>query len=583
MTYGTNGFHLDFNGNTNDTSGNGNDWTANNISAHDYVPDTPTDGFAVLNGTTSGGVGTLTEGNLVYQGASSQWESKISTIGVSSGKWYYEVSPISGSSTQGIFFGITNTSDTYLNLYLGYYGNTWGYYGLNGQKYNNSTALSYGAAIADGDVVGVALDADAGTLTFYKNGVSQGVAYSGLSLGGSYDQEWFLGLSCYGTAKAAINFGQDSSFSGRLLTQGNADDNGKGDFYYAPPSEHLALCNANLPDPAIDPNAGDNSENYFNTVLYTGNGSTQSITGVGFQPDFLWTKQRNGTNTHALYDVVRVPPKVLYSSETNSEETNPAYVNQFDADGFTVGAANLSNASGGTYVAWNWLAGGTAVSNTDGTITSSVSASPESGFSIVSYTTTATSSDTVGHGLSSAPELIFTKDRGNAINWIVFTTAIDGSVDNLKLNLTDAAVNQSGSPAITATTFTTNYAVARNTIAYCFHSVEGYSKFGSYKGNGSSDGTFVYTGFRPAWVMGKRTNTTSNWFIHDSKRSENNPSDDQLQADVNTSEYANNSGVSIDLLSNGFKLRNSSGMNGSGSTYIYMAFAEQPFKYSNAR
>tara|TARA_A100001234_G_scaffold27349_1_gene21339 strand:- start:300 stop:4028 length:3729 start_codon:yes stop_codon:yes gene_type:complete len=582
---------------TSDASGNGNNWTPNALQHSDVMPDTPTDGFAVLNGITSGSsVGTLTEGNLQYQGASSQWESKVSTIGVSSGKWYYEVNPISGSSSQGIFFGIINMSDTYLVSYLGNYGNSWGYYGLNGAKYNNAAGVGYGATVADGDIVGVALDVDAGTLTFYKNGVSQGVAFSGLSLGGSYDTEWFLGLSCYGTAKAAINFGQDSSFSGRLVAQGNADDNGKGDFYYAPPSGHLALCNANLPDPAIDPAAGDAPEDHFNTVFYSGNsGSGNAVTGVGFQPDWTWVKSRNTSGeAQKVVDSVRGAGLTVFPSGAFAETDYSGGVgfDSFDADGFTVShnaANNQWNVSGRTYVAWNWKAGGTAVANDDGDIDTNVSVNDDAGFSIISYTGNGSSSiQTIGHGLSTKPDLAFIKVRTQGYNWMALFDCLNGSFDYIQgLNTTAVAANYSGTfaNASTLTLLASSGNVngsGENYICYCFASKDGFSRMGQYIGNGSSNGPFMYTGFRPAFVMVKAaTGAVQHWWMFDNKREGYNVDNDPLYANLTSAEGAQNM---IDFYSNGFKIRNSSAsVNGSNVNYLVMAFAEQPFKYANAR
>ena len=582
---------------TSDASGNGNNWIPNDLQHSDVMPDTPTDGFAVLNNITSGGIGTLTEGNLQYQAASGQWESKISTLGVSSGKWYFEGTPTSGS-TPHIFLGLINMSDTYLGQYLGYYGNTWGYYFHNGTKYNNASSSSYGSSVGVGDVVGVALDADAGTLTFYKNGVSQGVAYSGLSLGGGYDQEWFLGVSCYNSEKVAVNFGQDSSFNGIKVAQGNTDDNGKGDFFYAPPSGHLALCNANLPNPAIDPDAGDNPENYFNTALYTGNGGTQSITGVGFQPDWTWIKSRSAAYDHVLIDSVRGVEKQLISNKTDAETQDSGNgLISFDTDGFTVklGTSTSYNNSSQTYAAWNWLAGGTGVTNNDGSIQSTVSANTEAGFSVVSYTGNGTGGATVGHGLGVAPDMIIVRNRDVASNFIVYHTANTSApeTDYLMLNSTAATDDTSSvwnDTAPTSSVFTVGNSSntngsSNNMIAYCFAEKKGYSKFGSYIGNSSADGPFVYTGFRPSFWLQKRTDSTSggNWRIIDIAREPFNDGDPaRLFPDSNSAEQSNTRNQ--ELLSNGIKVRSSNvSMNASGSTYIYMAFAEQPFKYSNAR
>ena len=267
------------------------------------------------------------------------------------------------------------------DLYPGTYSDEWGY-DSRGYLHNSATPnTSWGSSYTTGDILGFALDMDAGTLDVTKNGASTGSQITSIS--GSYRTCCTL----YGSAsKASYNFGQDSSFNGNKVAQGNADENGKGDFYYAPPSGYLALCNANLPDPAIDPNKGDNPENYFNTVLYTGTGSAISITGVGFQPDWVWIKDRSTTYAHQLTDSVRGATETLFSNLTNVESTDAQKLTSFDTDGFSYGTNVGGNTSSNSYVAWNWLAGGTGVSNTDGSITSTVSANTEAGFSIVSYT-----------------------------------------------------------------------------------------------------------------------------------------------------------------------------------------------------
>jgi hypothetical protein len=328
----------------------------------------------------------------------------------------------------------------------------------------------------------------------------------------------------------------------------------------------------------------DKSDDYFNTVTYTGNGSTRSITGVNFQPDWVWIKVRSTTYNHRLYDVVRGVDTNYYklfpnlTIEQNTIQTNE--LTSLNSDGFTLGSSVNVNNNGSTFVAWNLLGGGTGVSNTDGSITSTVSANPTAGFSIVSYTGTG-SAVQIGHGLNSAPQITIIKRINANIDWVVYTDVIDGSYDYLFLNTTAAKANTT---VFSSDSDTFNFSTSANVanvsssaaIAYCFHSVKGYSKMGTYTGNGSTNGTFVYTGFKPAFVMAKRTNTTGNWFIHDSTRDQYNPSIRQLQADNSSTEY-NSSLLAIDLLSNGYKLRNSSGMNASGSTYLYMAFAENPF------
>ena len=328
----------------------------------------------------------------------------------------------------------------------------------------------------------------------------------------------------------------------------------------------------------------DKSDEYFNTVLYTGNGSTQSITGVGFQPNFVWIKQRNGTYYHRLIDSVRGATKELYSNGTDAEATEVNSLTSFNTDGFTLGSLGAVNSSGDTFASWNFLAGGTAVSNTQGSITSSVSANTTSGFSIVSYTGTG-SAGSIGHGLGSTPKMIIKKKRSGADAWNVWHTSIGDGSKALYLNLTNAidtnanyASNVPTSSLFYVGTDSMINASSATYIAYCFAEKKGFSKFGSYTGNGSADGTFIYTGFKPAFVMIKASSLAGeNWYLIDSTRSTYNPSILYLSPNNSGAEASPGSGQFFDFLSNGFKLRVSgSYSNSSGATYIYMAFAENP-------
>jgi len=353
-----------------------------------------------------------------------------------------------------------------------------------------------------------------------------------------------------------------------------------------------------LPDPTIK----DGSD-YFNTLLWTGDGtSSRNITGLAFQPDFSWLKSRSQARNHTLFDAVRTAGsnKALSSSTTDPEglgsvagaSASFGYVSGFNSDGFSVSAGTTNaayvNIASETYVAWNWKANGSGVSNTDGSITSTVSANTSSGFSIVSYTGQA-SSGTVGHGLGVVPELIIAKIRTNwgGEGWPVYSKYI-GASNYLALNYTNAALPAAvwSNTTPTSSVFYVNGNDWANKsgstmIAYCFASIEGYSAFGSYTGNGSADGPFVYTGFRPAWLMLKRTDVANGWPVIDTKRDTYNVMGNYL--------YPNTSGAEAtyyyaDFTSNGFKLKaTDAGVNASGGTYIYAAFAENPFKYSLAR
>jgi len=327
----------------------------------------------------------------------------------------------------------------------------------------------------------------------------------------------------------------------------------------------------------------DKPTDYFNTVLYTGNGTTgHAITGVGFQPDWLWIKERSSTSAAFIYDVIRGVNVKITPSTTDADSTVADSMTSFDSDGFTVGNNGATNESGQTVLAWNWLAGGTASSNTDGSITSSVSANTTAGFSIVSYTGTGTGSQTVGHSLGGTPEMIIFKCRETATDWTTFHTSLGGANKNLSLNSNSAAGTDTDFFANTNPTSTVfSVGAASNTnrgsegmIAYCFRSIKGYSKFGSYVGNLNTDGPFIYTGFKPAFLIVKNiASGPTDWIQADNKRpgyNQNLP----LQPNLNNAE---GSYTNADFLSNGFKIRNQYGGSNDANTTIYMAFAESPF------
>jgi hypothetical protein len=367
-------------------------------------------------------------------------------------------------------------------------------------------------------------------------------------------------------------------------TDGFSANFGQRPFAYTAPSGFKALCTQNLPTPDVV--QGDTA---FNAVLYTGTGADQSITGVGFQPDFVWIKRRSSpTTNHCLYDAVRGATKRVYSNLTNAEDTDASSLTSFDADGFSLGSDSGTNLNASTNVAWNWKANGAGSSNTDGSITSTVSANTTAGISIVAYTSNGTnSSATVGHGLGIAPEVIITKDRDTgSTNWPVYHKSLTAN-GGVQLNQTNAYTSNSSywnNTNPTSSVFSIGSFSNINSdkmIAYCFAPVEGFSAFGKYTGNGSDDGPFIYLGFRPRFVMWKRTDSTGDWIIVDGVRNTYNTANLNLYP---MSSDAEGNGYTLDLLSNGFKPRlYGSSSNASGGTYVYMAFAESPFKYSLAR
>jgi len=324
---------------------------------------------------------------------------------------------------------------------------------------------------------------------------------------------------------------------------------------------------------------------HFNTKLYTGNGSTQSITGVGFQPDWVWLKRRDASASHELHDAVRGATKRLKSDGTNAEFTDTDTLTSFDSDGFSIGSGSQINTNSATQVSWNWLANGQGSANSDGSInTTYTSANTTSGFSIVKYTGTGANA-TVGHGLGVAPSMIITKSLVATQEWCVGMDALGW--DKL-LFLNETSASQSGSTywqstAPTNQVFSVGTAGPTNSssamIAYCFAEKKGFSKFGSYTGNGNADGAFIYTGFKPAFVMVKRTDSTSNWGMYDSGRDVDNVVTYGINANTTA---ADDTSDFMDFLSNGFKHRSTSvNRNGSGATYIFMAFAESPIVSSN--
>ncbi len=339
---------------------------------------------------------------------------------------------------------------------------------------------------------------------------------------------------------------------------------------------------------------------YFNTVLYSGTGSNQSVTGTGFTADWIWLKERNGTDYHFVNDSVRGKGSNnhylnLHPNATSAESDQTTGVNAINSNGFDITYRGELNESGKNYVSWNWKAANGTASNTDGSITTSVSANTTAGFSIVSYTSNGSASQTVGHGLGVAPNVIISKNRtdGGATygNWVVYHSSLATANDKktlLNSNSASSTTNEWGDTDPTSSVYSvhtsgdgaTNHSTD-NIIAYCFAEKKGYSKFGSYTGNGSTDGVYIHLGFRPAWVMGKRTDTTNNWYMFDNKRSTFNLTDEKLRADTTATENVD-SAKAIDMLSNGIKIKSSDEeFNASGGTYIFMAFSESSFVNSN--
>ena len=502
-------------------------------------------------------------------------------------KWYWEFVPTTGYNYASC--GITtnsagwavNPGGTTDGHGVGFYNNE---IDIDGTRTTPSGPAS--TAWASGDIIGFAYDVDANTIKKYING---SLDYTFTSVPVSTDGPYSPTFGDFGGSVAAtinVNFGADSSFGGLKTAQGNQDGNEKGDFYYTPPSGYLALCTDNLSAPEIAL-PGEN----FNTLIYDDGAGAK--TGVGFQPDLVWVKSRGSLYDHKLTDSVRGVTKSLESNELTAEATDSTGLTAFGADGFTVGAdTNYADTTGTGMVAWNWKAGGSAVANTTGTIDALVSANTAAGFSIVKFNEAGTGVNaTIGHGLSQAPELVIGKPYNAGDSWRVGSDFLTSWAYIMRLQTTVAEFSfptAFNSLAPTSTLVNMGTDGLNNSpyesVLYCFHSVEGYSKIGSYvtvSGAATNGlGNFIYTGFKPAWFLNKMISGpdgAGGWFLYDNKRNAYNLTGTYLVPSANYADEVATQGW--DFLSNGIKLRASF----SANTHIYMAFAESPFKYSNAR
>jgi hypothetical protein len=619
-SYGTNGFKLDFSDNSTaaalgtDTSSNGNTWTVNNISVtagagNDSLVDTPTNGsqedtgvggevvgnYCTLNPlkTTFSGDSSLpsqSNGNLDVTGGGGT-SNTVGTIGVSSGKFYYETTLTATHDPNACIFGLGQSATAYSNNF-----------GLRPSGSFGGTITSGSAfAFAIGDTVGIAYEPGV-SATFYKNNNASSFVAS-LSSG-----IWFPWSQLGGTTVSAVyNFGQRPFVNQSV------------------PSGFKALCTTNLPEPTI----ADGST-AMDVVTWSGdNASPRAISGLNLSPDFVWIKSRSDAAGHALFDAVRGTGNVLRSMDTSAEVANPAfgYVSGFNSDGFALTAGTYpgyesgdTNMTGRTYVAWTWDAGGEPTTDNvagagnvptagsakinganmttalAGSIPATrLSANASAGFSVVTFTGPASAGfGSVGHGLNAKPKFIICKDRSNARNWGVYHESVI-TTDNkvLILNSTSAVFN-SGTPTwdvseINSTIFTPYFrddfgaSYNANNVAYCFTPVEGYSAFGSYTGNGSTDGPMIATMFRPRWILIKNSSATADWSLFDTARDSYNQALTLLAPNLSAADNVLGSG--LDILSNGFKLRRdaSPAINASSNTFVYAAFAESPFQYSRAR
>lgn len=613
LTFGTNGFYLPFDDSGNigdDESSNTNDFTASGLASTDVVPDSPTNNFATWNpvGLQYGGTNApaLSEGSL-KTATSGNPSHTFSTFAISSADttpYYWEVEAVSLDTIRS-YMGIVGLESNPATVTAASYSydlkfvlsNTGALYGNSG---TGGSTVSY-TSWANDDILMFAYKD--GKIWIGKNGtwMNSGdpaagtgdlTAQDGGRPSDRGDVTWYPYVGFNSTFHA--NFGQDDSFAGTVTPGGYSDANNRGSFKYPVPSGFLSLCTQNLPEPDISPADGEEPADYFNTVLYTGNGytttNTQSITGVGFQSDWTWIKNRNGAGSHSIFDVVRGAGKSLRSDLRDAESTQTDSLTSFDSDGFSLGDNSENgahvNVNNSTYAAWNWLAGGTAVSNDDGSRATSVSANTKAGFSVGTFTAQSSDTATYGHGLNSVPEMMILKSTSATSDWIVYHKDI-GNAAYIELNqsfVQQAGVNVWNSTTPTSSVFTlgSDFAAGASWVFQAFHSVVGYSRVGSYTGNALSNGVYVNCGFKPAWVMLKAsTGAVQHWWIFDNKREGYNQDNDPLYANLSSAEGTQDV---FDLTSNGFKIRTSSAsINGSGVRYIFLAFASTPFKYSTGR
>lgn len=569
-SYGTRGFHLDFKdaaltvasnvGLGKDVSGNGNYWVTNNISVtagvtYDSMVDTPTNNYATLN-PLDYGAGSLAEANLNF-GAMAPRMVRATQALPSTGKWYWEVfiSAVGLSSQVGISGSLSS-----LTNYLGAGSDAYSY-AANAIKYNNGSSSAYGATYTTNDVIAFAYDADAGTLTAYKNNATQGTMYSSLS----------------GTLFPAVGYGSGTGTGSYHINFGQRP------FTYTPPTGFKALCTANLPAVAIT-----NPRRHFDVNTRSGTGASATKTGLGFQPDLVWVKARSAATDHKLTDAVRGVTKALISDTTGAETTDANGVTAFTSDGYTVGSdTNYNNSTGPvTYVDWLWKANGAGVSNTAGSITSTVSANTTAGFSVVKIAAGTAANATVGHGLGKVLSLVIAKAFSQVTEWPVYHASL-ANTEYLVLNTTAAKATGAtywNSTTPTSSVFSlgssTNTNNTNGMLFYCFAEIAGFSKFGSYTGNGSADGPFVFCGFRPRWILVKiSSGVADHWRLYDTARDTYNQTNTALEPNAVS---ADASIAGIDVTANGFKLRGTdNSLNANTSTYIYAAFSEYPFGGSN--
>ena len=583
-SYGTNGFYLDFSNTTSpttlgyDKSVNGNNWTPNNISTtagvtYDAMTDTPTNNYPVLNPLPYDNVGgstglNLHSGNLGISAVTVGGTNTVSTFAVpTSGKWYFEGISTTYNASQIVgWFGVCNVDGS--NATANFSGLISRISAGNGY-YQSGVLVNAGSFGNLNDVISVAVDRTSlpGTVAIRINNAA-------LYTVNAPTGDIFFLFQQYTNGIGSVNFGQQP-------------------FVYSPPSGFVALCTSNMTAPTIS-----NGANYFAATTYTGTGATQNITNTvnneSFKPDFVWIKSRNSAAYNPrLFDSIRGVDVNMQSSTTNGDTSEANSLTAFASNGYSVGVDAVGggvNTNAITYVGWQWFGSNTTASNTNGSITSTVCVNTTSGFSAVAYTTAASGAFTVGHGLGVAPSFIINKIRNIANNWYCYHVSL-GNNTEIVLNTTAVATSAGGdwnstTPTSTVFSMGTGWQGSYSMVSYCWAAIAGYSSFGSYNSNNSIDGPFIYCGFRPRFIMIKASaGVTSNWAMLDTTRDTYNAAG--LRLNANTADAEIDERPVLDILSNGFKIRVTPGNDNYNATgaasYIYAAFAENPFQYANAR
>jgi hypothetical protein len=575
-----------------DSSGNNNDVTKGNLSPDNIVVDTPTNNFATLNPLKFQTAGAITEGNLLADSTNNTFSTIIPTP---TGKWYFENFVITAPGGAVNHLGVGRHDVRADNT--GWDNGNFIFWREDGiRQYNGTTTTGYTTYTA-GDVIGVVLDYDNETVSFFKNGAAvtgfTDLAFpSNFYKGSGFEPVSFIVRPNSGCSSIS-NYGQDSSFGGRKAAQSNTDANDIGSFQYAPPSGALALCSKNLEEPGISTVLGGKPSDHFKPILWTGNGASTQQVEVGFPLGLMIVKDRNVGYHWRTFDKVRGFNNSLFLNRDVTENTHTDYGYPVATDSTTVTigqgthSGNLINGSGTTFVGWCFNAGDSIVANNNGTIPTQVAANTEAGFSILTYTGTG-AAGSVGHGLTQKPAVYWTKNRSGVGDWLCFAPTIsDGRY--LVVNSSAMGGTNTGNYPTDTTLYLADAGSYHNTagntyVTYCWHPVAGFSDFGTYLGSGSSEGIFVNLDFKPAMIIIKAIDGADNsWWIYDNMRDPYNLTYHTLHPSDSGIEEANAS-YGLDFVSNGFKLKNGDvRMNGADITYMYMAFAEDPFKYSTAR